>query len=261
MYRTCWIGLLLLVALTAGSQRAGAGDETIGRREHVSPPGWFGPGPAWHKWSDPGPGAGWTYHGVPNGPTVIVPPQTVPRARFGSGWWGIPGAAGSFWTNGQSLYGPPVPTYAPIPGSFGGSDYGKHFFKNPPPANSIWVGLGWHGYRTPSPRPASPSVSVWPQGPAAAPAADGACIMLAVKVPTSDADVWVEKTQVTQAGTDRLFQSPPLEAGGTYRYEVVARWKAGGLERAESRSVTGTPGQTLSVDFTTSAEVPAVPAK
>ena len=69
-------------------------------------------------------------------------------------------------------------------------------------------------------------------------------------MPTPDADVWVEKTPVSQTGTDRLFESPPLEAGGTYRYEVVARWKADGLERAESRAVTGTPGQTLSVDFT-----------
>ena len=251
MRRTLRIGLFLSV-LATGVQTAEAQDHTIGRREHVSPPGWFGPGPAWHKWSDPGPGPGWTYHRVPDGPTVVVPPQEVPRSHFRPGWWGVPGAAGSFWTNGQSLYGPPVPTYAPIPGSFGGADYGKHFFKNPPPANSLWVGLGWHGYRTPSPRPGSPSVSVWPQGPAAAaPVVDGgACIRLAVRVPTADADVWIEKTQVSQTGTERLFESPPLEAGGTYRYEVVARWKADGLERAESRAVTGTPGQTLSVDFT-----------
>lgn len=41
--------------------------------------------------------------------------------RYG-GFYGYPGAFGSFWTNGQSLYGPPVATGAPIPGSFGGSD-------------------------------------------------------------------------------------------------------------------------------------------
>ncbi len=41
--------------------------------------------------------------------------------RYG-GFYGYPGAFGSFWTNGQSLYGPPVATGAPVPGSFGGSD-------------------------------------------------------------------------------------------------------------------------------------------
>lgn len=258
MRRTIRIGLFLPVALTVSAQTVPAQEQpTVGRREVlVSPPGWFGPGPAWHKWSDPGPGPGWTYHRVPDGPAVIVPPQPARRPFFGPGWWGIPGAAGSFWTNGQSLYGPPVPTYAPIPGSFGGSDYGKHFFRNPPPTNSVWFGLGWHGYRTPSPRPTNPSVGVWPQ-PAAPPAAvapvEGNCIQLSVRVPTADADVWVEKTRVNQTGTDRLFQSPPLEPGATYRYEVVARWKADGLERAESRTATGKPGETLSVDFTTPA--------
>jgi hypothetical protein len=42
--------------------------------------------------------------------------------RYGGGYFGYPGAFGSFWTNGRSLYGPPVATGAPIPGSFGGSD-------------------------------------------------------------------------------------------------------------------------------------------
>ena len=187
---------------------------------------------------------------------MVVPPQTPPRVRYGPGWWGIPGAFGSFWTNGQSLYGPPVPTYAPIPGSFGGSDYGKHFFKNPPPANSIWMGLGWHGYRSPSPWSTPSTVNVWPQGaplPAMQPL-PGDCIRLAVRVPTETADVWIEKTAVGQTGTVRLFDSPPLKAGATYRYEVVARWTEDGKERAESRAVTGKPGELLAVDFTQPAQ-------
>src|ERR1700733_14876329 len=28
-----------------------------------------------------------------------------------------------FYGNGMSMYGPPVPTYSPVPGTFGGSDY------------------------------------------------------------------------------------------------------------------------------------------
>lgn len=53
---------------------------------------------------------------------------------FGPGVWGYPfffsGAYGGFWLNGNSLYGPPVPTYGPIPGSFGGSDAQRLYYGN-----------------------------------------------------------------------------------------------------------------------------------
>jgi uncharacterized protein (TIGR03000 family) len=264
------VGLFLPVAV--GLWPAAAhGQDTVGRPELVSPPGWFGPGPAWHKWSDPGPGFGWHYYGVPDGPYVTVPPddRRASGAYIGGGYgywpgWGVPSYAGSFWTNGQSLYGPPVPTYGPIPGVFGGSDAGRHFFKAPPPTNSVWFGLGWAGYRSPSPRCSPVNVSVNPQPPAAPPAvaADGGrCIRLAVRLPDPNADVWVENALVTQKGAERQFESPPLQTGVTYRYEVIARWKENGRDRAESRTATGTAGQTLDVDFTKPAEAPAVAGK
>jgi hypothetical protein len=53
---------------------------------------------------------------------------------FGPGLWGwypyYPGAVGSFWSNGLSLYGPPVPTQGPIPGSFGGGDARQLYYGN-----------------------------------------------------------------------------------------------------------------------------------
>src|SRR5947209_1191454 len=41
---------------------------------------------------------------------------------YGYGFGYFPGAYGSVWSNGFSLYGPPVPTYGPVPGPFGGPD-------------------------------------------------------------------------------------------------------------------------------------------
>ncbi len=53
---------------------------------------------------------------------------------FGPGLWGwypyYPGAIGSFWSNGLTLYGPPVPTQGPVPGSFGGSDARNLYYGN-----------------------------------------------------------------------------------------------------------------------------------
>ncbi len=269
------VGLFLPVALGLWAPAAAAQDpaDNLGRRELVSPPGWFGPGPAWHKWNYPGPGLGWTYYGVPDGPYVTVPPGergVAVGGGYGYGPWGVPSAAGSFWTNGLSLYGPPVPTYGPIPGVFGAGDANRLFFKNPPPASSVWFGLGWFGSRTPSPRHVPINVSVWPVVPPSVQAVpgppvatpDGApCIRLAVRLPDPNADLWVEKVQTAQKGVDRVFDSPPLEAGKEYRYELVARWTENGKPRAESRTAVGTAGQTISIDFTRPAEPPAVAAK
>jgi uncharacterized protein (TIGR03000 family) len=197
---------------------------------------------------------------------VLNPTSPWPRTGWWPGYyWGIPGAAGSFWTNGLSLYGPPIPTYGPTPGVFSSGGSGKHFLRNPPPANAVWVGLGWGGYRSPWPRSgprdvsvypapgAGPSVQVVPGEPALTP--DGApCLRLSVLLPDPDADVWIERTEMKQKGTERTFVSPALEAGKSYRYEIVARWTADGREKAESRTATGQAGQTIRIDFTKPAD-------
>ena len=46
-----------------------------------------------------------------------------PFPYYSYGYFGYyPSAFGSQWSNGYSLYGPPVPTYGPVAGAFGGSD-------------------------------------------------------------------------------------------------------------------------------------------
>lgn len=268
--RTGWVlpvALGVWAAPAVADEYAGSVHAAV-RRPWVSPPGWLGPGPAWHGWSDPGPGNGWRYYGVPDGPYVTT--YSGAYAGYGrgfgpGGYWGVPGAAGSFWTNGRSLYGPPVPVYGPTPGVFGSADDDRRFFRNPPPASSVWVGLGWHGYRSPSPRHvplnvsvypaanAGPSVSVVESAPAVTPAGEP-CLRLTVRVPDANAAVWIGNAETTQRGAERLFESPPLEGGKTYKYEVVAKWTDGGRERAESRTVLGKPGQTIAVDFSRPAD-------
>lgn len=271
MRSTLPIALVLPITLAApvlahDDPPPGSGVWPSPREEIFSPPGWFGPGPARGAWRNvPSPGVGWQYYGVPDGPTVVNPPSTRVGVGVGVGYgfgpfgaWGYPAATRSFWSNGLSLYGPPVPTYSPIPGVFGAGDAGKHFFRNPPPTAFFRFGVGWLGSRSPSPRPhplsvtvyppPAPSVQVLPGVPATT--ADGApCLRLSVHVPDPTAEVWIEKTAMTQRGADRSFESPPLEAGKTYKYEIVARWKENGQDRAESRTVLGTPGQTVRVDF------------
>ncbi len=67
-----------------------------------------------------------------------------------------------FYGNGMSMYGPPVPTYAPVPGTFGAADYRVN--NNAP---FFGLGLGWFSRR-------SPSVRVRPNFPYNAPGLDPA---------------------------------------------------------------------------------------
>ncbi|MBP3959727.1 TIGR03000 domain-containing protein [Gemmata sp. G18] len=167
------------------------------------------------------------------------------------GYFGYPGRVGSFWSNGLSLYGPPVPVYGPVPGVFGNNDLVRQWRATPG-----FAGYGWVGIYAASPRPRHPNVSVWPtveqfsSGPVAVPAAkSGGCLILSVKVPQPSADVFVDGKKTAQTGTDRIFESPPLESGQAYKYTITARWLERGQTVEASREVTGTPGEVVRVDF------------
>jgi uncharacterized protein (TIGR03000 family) len=250
-------------ALAAAPAAAGDHEPYGSVRNVVDPPGWLGPGPNTHKWREPGPGTGWSYYGLGAGPGA-GPYTTIPFSPVGF----FPPAVGSFWTNGYSLYGPPVPTYNPVPGTFGMATADKLHFRHtdPRPVNAAFPGLGWYGYRNPSPRPVHPSVNVWPAVPGPfpmplgemlPPASDPTCIRVAMRLPAPDAEVWVNETATKQMGAQRVFQSPPLKEGGRYKYDVVARWKENGQDRAESRTVTAAAGEAVAVDFTQPAEAVA----
>ncbi len=167
------------------------------------------------------------------------------------GYFGYSGRVGNQWSNGLSLYGPPVPVYGPIPGVFGNNDLVRNYRAHPGIA-----GYGWVGIYAASPRPRPLTVSVHPTverfhtAPAeAVPAAPGGCLILSVKVPQPAAEVFVDGKKTAQTGTDRIFESPPLEAGKAFKYTVTARWVERGQLVESSREVSGTPGEVVRVDF------------
>ena len=262
----------LIVGATAGSVLAGgkpAGDPVYpDRPPHAhypitSFPGSVGPAPQGFHHRDPGPGVGWSYYGLPGGPYTGYHGYNLKSAPpYPFYYFGFPAAYGNNWSNGLPLYGPPVPTYGPVPGAFGGATNDKLFFRNPLPNGPFFYGLGYLGVRTPLPRPRYPSVSVWPPvvgdpaifaGPMP-PAADPTCVRMAVKLPEPAAEVWVDQKPTTLVGAERIFESPPLAGAEPVKYDLVARWLANGEPRAESREVTARPGQLVVVDFTRPAE-------
>jgi uncharacterized protein (TIGR03000 family) len=74
-----------------------------------------------------------------------------------------------------------------------------------------------------------------------------------VFVPMPNAQVWFDGTQTSQQGTERTFHSPPLENGYNYSYTIKARWTENGKAVDRERRVTVQPGQTVAVNFRTSA--------
>lgn len=204
----------------------------------------FGPGFYHSGWPyGPRTAPGWGYPGLYGGPFVGYP----------WGYYGYGAASRSFWTNGLSLYGPPVPVYGPVPGVFGNNDLVRQWRQVPSPG----IPFGWVGIYAASPRPRPLTVSVWPTvervmpaNPLPAPATGGGCLILSVKVPQPAAEVLVDGVKTSQTGTDRIFESPALGPGKEFRYEVTARWMERGALREEKRTAVGAPGEVVRLDFT-----------
>ena len=74
-------------------------------------------------------------------------------------------------------------------------------------------------------------------------------MLISVTVPQPAAEVFVDGKKTGQTGTDRTFESPPLEAGKMYKYTVTARWVAGGQVVETTKEVTGAAGEVVRVDF------------
>jgi uncharacterized protein (TIGR03000 family) len=210
----------------------------------------------------------------PDGPgpvfgSRVLLPYTAPSLLYGGypygGFAGPPGPAGvgafgfyvprGFWPNGLSLYGPPVPVPGAVPGVFGNYDLNRNWQAVPLNGVGPYGVLG--AYATwPRPRvsfgPALPVVEGLhpPPGPPPRVAKIGGALVISIKVPQPAAEVFVDGRKTTQGGTDRLFESPPLEAGRTSRYTVTVRWLERGQVVEASREVSGVPGEVVRLDFT-----------
>jgi uncharacterized protein (TIGR03000 family) len=85
-------------------------------------------------------------------------------------------------------------------------------------------------------------------GAQATPATDNTAVITVV-VP-ADAQVWFGNSATSQTGTVRNFQSPPLNPGRRYVYEVRAKWREDGQEVTKARQVDVWAGARVTVDFT-----------
>jgi len=256
----------------------------------ASPPGWFGPGPYWGSWRGYGPGIGWNYYNTPGGPTTawtgwnpgwwgyspefalqmgngfVSGPGGAPFGLgggggyypgYGYGWgFGFPGATGSFWTNGNSLYGPPIPTYAPVPGVFGGSQQHKTYFMQNI-YGSGYLNHNWFGYQKPTPPAGWERVSVNPPvmiSETRVMPVNSKCCRFQMTMPNPDAELWIGSTATKHKGTHRDFETPELDAAKEYSYEFIARWSESGKPVAVIRKVKFKAGEAINVDFTREAE-------
>jgi uncharacterized protein (TIGR03000 family) len=77
----------------------------------------------------------------------------------------------------------------------------------------------------------------------------GRTARIEVTVPL-EAELFFGEARTRQAGSVRRFESPPLEPGRKYAYDVTARWTEGGREVVRKRTVNVTAGARVKVDLT-----------
>jgi hypothetical protein len=177
------------------------------------------------------------------GPVAYYP--NPPGAYFGF-WTGpafgyLPGAYGGQWSNGYSLYGPPVPTYGSIPGYFGGAD---QRLSNFPDNNALFppygygYGYGWGGRGVVIPlNPPRPEVTMM--------AGPGIC---EVHVPAADAELFVNGKKIEGRGLVRkLGTGLPPRSGTTL--ELEARWTTESTIGSARRWATVRSGEVTVIDF------------
>jgi uncharacterized protein (TIGR03000 family) len=72
--------------------------------------------------------------------------------------------------------------------------------------------------------------------------------VIQVKVPAG-AKVWFDDEPTRQTGTDRVFDSPPLQRGRRYHYTVRARWMDDGKPVTQTRKIYFRASEQVTVDF------------
>src|SRR5262245_22871391 len=134
------------------------------------------------------------------------------------------------------MYVPPVTTYRPIPGVFGGGD--SQFFGLPP----LFPGWGFAHFHG--------ADGYLVQGDRAPFLERPAPIEVEVRLPREDAKVFVDGAESKLSGAVRYFATPEMATAQTHTYEIRAEWKADGLTTTHTKKVTGRAGEKVVVDFT-----------
>jgi uncharacterized protein (TIGR03000 family) len=74
---------------------------------------------------------------------------------------------------------------------------------------------------------------------------------LNVRLPSSDAEVWIEGDKTRSTGMLREYMSPTLDPDKRYSYEIKARWMENGKEVTRTKKVSVRVNAPTLVDFTT----------
>lgn len=77
-----------------------------------------------------------------------------------------------------------------------------------------------------------------------------------VRLP-AEAELWINNVRSAQRGDSRRFNTPPLEMGRPYRYDIHARWLENGREVVRSRTLEVRAGLTTTLDFNGPAGIQA----
>jgi uncharacterized protein (TIGR03000 family) len=184
--------------------------------------------------------------------TVAVSADSA-RAQVYGGFGYYPGVYNGFWSNGFTMYGPPVPTYGSIPGYYGGSDQrlNNYNFSNINIQNGASLGLG-----TPGSGGAGPRRRHWYGSDAAATNVVTGQGTVDVRVPVANAEVYFEGMNTGHAGVRRVFLTPTIEAGVTHFYKIRAKWKLpDGTVADQEKSVAVRANMVSVVDFTSPPKV------
>ena len=166
------------------------------------------------------------YVGVGSAPVAYPTYRPYPYYPYGGYLGYYPSAIGSQWTNGASLYGPPVPTYGPVAGAFGGSDTRLNYTRlyDPRPFNR---------------RVPTADELVYPT-----------FATVDLVLPTTDAKVTINEIELPETGAVRSFQAFNLQPGGTTRLTLRVRWTEAGRQRELGRDLDVRGGQRVRVDMT-----------
>jgi uncharacterized protein (TIGR03000 family) len=190
---------------------------------------------------------------------------------WGPGWFpgfypGVfPGQMYGNYSNGMSMYGPPVPTYKPVPGMFGGGD--SQFFPPPPAYRPGFYNFAYLPIHKPAP-PLSPVLTAVPTTapetlppgiiapeilppPAVVPSVLTETIPLEIEIrmPDEYAQLFIDGEPTIAAGAVRTFKSPPFEATESHTYELKAVWTTSEGKITQTKKVTGRAGERLKVAF------------
>jgi uncharacterized protein (TIGR03000 family) len=71
-------------------------------------------------------------------------------------------------------------------------------------------------------------------------------VQVNLRVP-GDAKVSFDGTQTRQTGMARRFESPPLDAGQEYAYQIRVQWKQNGKDVTQTRQVTVHAGDVINL--------------